>query len=197
MAAPKRAQRLREIAERFGVALDTNITPLSPPGGAPSFSTPDDNRKADAILGQLRIEESQTRPQPKGLKRAFTKSTKPSIYTYKELYSALSRVIEDNDSPGVAEVLLKRFKAVNGDINFARRSSTGMISKIRSSGNQSEPGRLIQKATKASRHRLVHLLAPDADQESRDESLQIAILARDLATIRTLLQYGQLVHGSH
>jgi hypothetical protein len=190
MPASKRAQRLGDIAEKFEVVLEASITPLSPPKKTPSFSIPDDERKADAILGQLRIEESQTKPQPNGLRRAFTKSPKQSIYTYKELYGALSRVIEDDDSPGVAEVLLKRFKAVDGDINFARRSSTGMISKIRSSGNQSEPGRLLQKATKASRHCLVQLLAPNADQENLDESIQIAIQARDLATITTLLQYG-------
>lgn len=186
----QRTKRLREIAENYGVALDLDLTPLSPPKQVPTFSIPDDERKADAVLGQLKIEESQSPTQPKGLKRAFTKTPKTSIYTYKELYAALSRVIEDNDLPGVAEVLLRRFKAVDGDINVARRASIGMASRIRNSVVQAEPGRLIQKAAELGRHDLVQLLAPLANQESLDQSLQIALGARQLAITKTLLQYG-------
>jgi hypothetical protein len=191
MHASQRSQRLKGIAEKYGVILDIDLTPLSPPKQTPTFSIPDDERKADAVLGQLKIEESQSSTQPKGLKRAFIKPQRPTAYTYKELYAALSRVIEDNDHPGVAEVLLNRFRAVDGDVNVARRASIGMVSRIRNSVVQAEPGRLIQRATELDRHILVQILAPLANQESLDESLQISLGARYLNITETLLQYGK------
>ena len=191
MFASQRSRRLSEISEKYGVSLDIDLTPLSAPTQIPSFSIPDDERKADAILGQLKIEESQSPTHPKGLKRAFTKAPKTASYTYNELYTALSRVIEDNDLPGVAEVLLKRFRGADGDINVARRASIGMVSRIRNSVIQAEPGRLIQRATELSRHEIVWLLAPLANQGNLDESLQIALRRRQLALIEILLKYGE------
>jgi hypothetical protein len=191
MSASQRSQRLEQIAQKLGVLLNIDATPLLPPLQMPTFSIPEDDRKADAVLGQLRIEESQTQPQSNGLKRAFTKAPRPSTYTYNELYTALLQVIEDNDRPGVAEVLLRRFIAAQGDIDFARRASTGVISKITKYNNHAERGRLIQRATELSRFDFVQLLAPLASQESLDESLQIAFEAKELAVIKTLIQYGK------
>jgi hypothetical protein len=181
---------LREIAAKYGVPREFDLTPLARPKQPPTFSILDDERKADSILGQLKIEESQSPTQAKGLKRAFTKAPKPSTYTYRELYAALLRVIDDDDLPGVAEVLLRRFKAVDGDINIAQREHIGIVSRIRNSTIQAEPGWLVQRATGLHRHEILQLLVPHANQESLDESLQISLGARDLDVTETLLRYG-------
>jgi len=171
--------------------LEANTTPLSPPKQRRTFLVPDDERKADAVLGQLRIEESQSKPQSRGLKRAFTKAQKSSEHTYKEVYAALSRVIEENGLAGVFEVLLKRFKTVGGDINLSRKASTGMVKRMTNADNKSERGRLLHMATEICRLDFVQLLAPLADQPSLDESLHIALENRELAIIETLLEYGE------
>ena len=182
--ALQRSQRLREIAEKYGVVFDFGLTPLSLQKQVSTFSIPDDDRKADAILGQMKIEEAQSPTRSKGLKRAFAKSPKSSTFTYKELYDGLSRVIEDNGLPGVVEVLLGRLK-------LARRTSVGMFSRARNSEVQNEPGHLLKKGAELCRHDFVQLLAPFADQGCLDESLQVALGVRELSITKTLLQYGK------
>src|SRR5580700_5587012 len=173
----QRTQRLREIAQELGVSIYDNLSPLSPPRNIPTFRSPDDERKADAIIGQLRIEESAAQPQNKSLKRAFSANKKPQAPpTYKELYAALTRVIDENGLAGVAEVLLSRFKALGGDINLARRGSTSVFKKIATNGdNQEQRGRLLQAATEKCRLDFVLLLSQSADQTSLDESLSVAL----------------------
>lgn len=189
--AIKRSQRLQKIASDLGVVLDADLTPLSPPPRPPSFLQQDDERKADAILGQLKIEEAAGKSQAKSLKRfSVQKASKPSNYTYDELYAALSRVIEENGVAGVLEVLLRRFQNVQGNINLARRASTGVIKRIRNADNPEERGRLLQNATQNRRLEFVQLLAPLADQASLDDSLRTALENRNLNIIQTLLQYG-------
>lgn len=189
--AAQRLQRLQRIAQRVGAVLDTDSTPLSPPRQPPTFCVPDDERKADAILGQLKLEESQGQSQPNRLARTFTKSSKASVYSYNELYAALSRVVGENGLAGVVEVLLRRFRAIDGNINVPRKRNTGVISKIRSSDTQ-QPGRLLQAATQFHRNDLVQLLVPlSPTQDSLDESLLIALQSRDLAVAESLLQYGR------
>jgi hypothetical protein len=194
--AAKRSQRLKKIASDLGIVLDADLISLSPPSKPPSFLTHDDDRKADAILGQLKIEEVAGKSQSKGLKRfSIQKAPKSSTYIYDELYAALSRVIEENGVAGVLEVLLRRFQNVQGNINLARRASTGVIKRIRNADSAEERGRLIQTAAENRRVEFVQLLAPYADQASLDDSLCIALENRDLAIIETLLQYGKHVGG--
>jgi hypothetical protein len=194
LPASQRAQRLKAIAQRVGAVLDLDSTPLSPPRTTPTFCVPDDERKADAILGQLRLGESQSQHQQNRLARTFGKSSKASAYSYNDLYAALSRVINENGLAGVVEVLLRRFKAAEGNINVPRKRSTGVISKIRTSDTQQQPGRLLQDATQRRRNDFVQLLAPlSPSQDSLDESLLVAIEARDLAIVESLLQYGKMI----
>lgn len=186
----QRALRLKHIAREVGAVLDTNPTILTPQQ-TPSFKVLDDERKADAILGQLRIEESTGKSQSKGLRRFSARSSK-TVYTYDELYAALCRVVSDNGFAGVVEVLLGRFGAVGGNVNLARRASVGMIQRIRNTDSAEQRGQLIHAATGTGRDDFVQLLAPLADQSSLDQALHIAIEKRDLQCIETLLRHGRM-----
>jgi hypothetical protein len=190
---PRRLQRLREIAQEEGAVLHDDPSTLDPPNQRPTFRTLDDDRKADAILGQLRIEEVQNRPPQSGFKRAFSSSNKKaeSPYTDKELHAALTRVIDENGLAGVADVLLHRINAVGGDPNFSRRASTGLVKKIRNVDTQGTRGRLLQTSTELSRLDLVQLLAPYADLPSLDESLHLALQNKNIGIIETLVRYGK------
>jgi hypothetical protein len=200
--AAQRSQRLKEIAQRVGAVLNIDAIPLYPPRQVPTFCIPDDERRADAVLGQLKLEEFQSQQPSNRLSRTFTKNTKPTNYTYKELYAALSRVIEENGLPGVFEVLLRRFRSIDGDINVARRGSTGvggMIGRFRNNDTQTQaqPGRLLQSATRIGQYDFVQLLAPlSPTQESLDESLEIALEVGALPIVEILLQYGEFMPSS-
>ena len=189
--ASQRSQRLQEIAQDLRIVSLENLAPLSSPGRPPSFRIPDDERKADAYLGQLRIEEAQNQPQPKGLKRAFTTNKRQGPYNYQEIYAALARVIEDNGQVGVAEVLLNRLRGVGGDPNLARRASTSVLKKITNGETQGQRGRLLQSATEKCRHDLVQILAPHIDSASLDESLLIALERKHPGIVESLLQHGK------
>ena len=189
-AKAEQTQRLRSIAIELGAVQTTKSVTLSPPSSPPTFQVPDDERKADAILGQLKLEDSANKPQPKGLRKLSTRTSKSTVPSYDELYAALVRAIDDNVSAGVVEALLKRFKFLDGDINVARRASGGMIRKIRNNENPEERGHLLRSATESSRSDLIQLLAPLADQKTLDESLQFALGKRELQVIETLLRYG-------
>lgn len=189
--ASQRSQRLREIAQDLRIVSHDNLAPLSPPGRPPSFRIPDDERKADAYLGQLRIEDAQNQPQPKGLKRAFTTNKRQGPYNYQEIYAALAKVIDDDGQVGVAEVLLNRLRGVGGDPNLARRASTSVLKKITNGETQGQRGRLLQSATEKCRHDLVQILAPYIDSASLDESLFIALERKHPGIVETLLQHGK------
>ncbi|CZT51702.1 uncharacterized protein RSE6_12887 [Rhynchosporium secalis] len=188
MDPKQRSRRLDQIAKEAGVILEIDLTTLTPQKTL-TFKVSDDEGKADEILGQLKIEDSVGRPQSKGLRR-FSGRISKSLYTYDELYSALSRVVSDNGSAGVVEVLLGRFNAVEGNINLSRRASISVIKRIRNTDSAEQRGRLIHTATELGRSDLVQLLAPHADQSSLDQALQIAIEKRDLESVETLLRYG-------
>lgn len=198
----QRLQRLQEIAEEedVGVAKEfralsrQDFTILCPPRQIPSFRTPDDDRRADAVLGQLRIELAQAQPQAKGLKRAFTTSKRQSPYDYEELHAGLTRVIDENGFAGAAEVLLNRCKALGGDLNLARRASTGVIKKLTNAQSPEQRGRLLQTASEQCRPDFVQLLSPHADAASLDESLSIALGTHHLEIVETLLRYGMQVY---
>jgi hypothetical protein len=197
LPAPQRLQRLRQIAEEeeVGVAKEfrtlsqEDSTTLGPPRNIPKFYVPDDERKADAVLGNLRI-EAQAQAQSKGLKRAFTTNKRQAPYTYEELHAALTRVIDQNDLAGVAEVLLNKFRSAGGDPNHARRACTGVIKKLTNAQSPEQRGRLLQTAAEQCRPDFVHLLAPWADPASLDESLLIALDKEHLEIVEVLLRYG-------
>jgi len=190
---PKRAQRLQEIAREVGAVLENfDLSPLRPPQQPPSFVAYDDDRKADAILGRLRIEENTGKPPPRRLSAAFGKGPKPPEYSYVELYRALVWVIGDHGLPGVLEILLKKFKALDGNINLARRASTGVVKRVRGREEQEERGRLLSLAAGSGRLDFVQLLAPLADQQSLDEALGIVLEMRALEITEVLLRYGPL-----
>jgi hypothetical protein len=201
LSASQRIQRLQEIAEEedVGVAKEfrdlsrEDTTPLSPPRRVPSFRTPDDEQRADVVLGKLRNELAQIQPQASTLKRAFTTSKKQSPYNYEESHLALTRVIDENGSAGVAEVLLNRCRALGGDLNLARRASTGVIKKLTNAQSPEQRGRLLQTASEQGRHDFVQLLSPHADAASLDESLSIALNKHHLEVVKILLQYGKKV----
>jgi hypothetical protein len=192
-STPKRIQRLREIAHEVGAVMSNfDLTPLLPPKQLPSFMVPDDVRKADAILGQLRIEEAALKPQPRRLGKGFGKSQKQGVFTYSDLYQALTKVIEDNGLSGVLQILLKRFKEVEGNVNVARKGTTGMLKRVRGREEQEERGNLLQMATGTSRLDFVQLLAPLADQTSLDQALRFAVERRHNGIIEVLVRYGKL-----
>lgn len=189
--AAKRAQRLQEIAHEVGAVLtDFDPTPLLPPTQPPTFMSHDDDRKADAILGQLRIEESGSKQQSRRLSSAFGKKEKQSVFTYGELYQAMVRTVQENGEPGVLEVLLKRFKAVEGNVNLANRANTGVMRRMRGTEEKEERGQLIQIATRIARYDFVQLLAPMADDQSLKESLDAALGRRALDIVELLVRYG-------
>lgn len=204
LPASQRLKRLQEIAreDEVGVAKEfrtlsqEDSTRLSPPRQTPSFRIPDDERKADAVLGQLRIDLAQAQPQARGLKRAFTTSKRQSPYDYEELHAGLTRVIDENGLAGVAEVLLNRCKALGGDLNLARRASTGVIKKLTNAQSPEQRGRLLQTATGQCRPDLVQLLTPYADTASLDESLSIALEKHQLEIVNILLRYGMQIYMS-
>lgn len=190
--SPQRLQRLREIAQDEGAVLYEDSSTLTAPNQRPTFRLPDDDRKAEAILGDLRIEEAKSRPPQSGFKRAFSAGKKPETpYTPKELHDALTRVVDDNGLAGVAEVLLNRFRGTGGDPNYARRASSGLVSKIRHTDSHDERGRILQTATELSRLDLVQLLAPFADTSSLDESLHISLKQKVPGIVETLMRYGK------
>ncbi|CZR50284.1 uncharacterized protein PAC_00156 [Phialocephala subalpina] len=190
--AAKRAQRLQEIAREVGAILDNfDPSPLLPPTQPPTFMIYDDDRNADAILGQLRIDESKSsKQQSRRLSAAFGKTQKQGVYTYSELYQAMVKVVEDNGLPGVLEVLLKRFRAIEGDVNLSRRGSTSMVKRVRGKDEQDERGRLLYLATGNTRIEFVQLLAPLSDEQSLNESLDIALAKRELGIVELLVRYG-------
>ncbi|TVY34018.1 Ankyrin [Lachnellula subtilissima] len=184
MAPPttqQRSQRLQELANQLGAILTTNTAPLTAPANPPTFSDPDDDRKAKAILGQLEIKSSQN----PSLKKLY-KPEKYSVYSYAHLYDGLAKFVEENGLPGVLEVLLKRFKEEGGDISLARQ---GKSRKLHSNIPR-ERGYLLQKATTKRSETFVQLLVPHGIQVSLDESLRIALGFKDMAIIKLLLQYG-------
>ncbi|KAH7348313.1 hypothetical protein BKA65DRAFT_398151 [Rhexocercosporidium sp. MPI-PUGE-AT-0058] len=183
-----RALRLNSIAREAGVVLDTTQTILTPQQ-TPSFKGPDDETRADAVLIQLKIEGSSGKSQSKGLRRFSARGSR-AVFTYDDLYAALTRVVSDNGLAGVVEVLLGRFSVVDGNINLARRTSVGMIQRIRNTESSEQRGRLIHVATGIGRDDLVQLLAPLADQSSLDQALHIAIEQKNLPCMETLLRHG-------
>lgn len=188
--ASRRLQRLQEIASDIQALADDDLSPLSKPRQVPSFRVPDDERKADAYLGQMRIEDA-SHSQSKGLKRAFTTNKKQAPYSYQELYSALFKVIDENGLVGVAEVLLNRFRGLGGDPNIARKAKTGVLKKVTNADTGNERGRLLQRATEQCRLDFVQILSPYADRASLDESLFIALERNQSAILEVLLQYGK------
>jgi hypothetical protein len=186
----QRLRRLREIAEGYGAVLDAPVAPYYRPSQIPTFIVPDDERRADTVLGQLKIEATEAQTQPRGLKRPSFSKPKAVPPTYTELYTALTRVVEENGPPGVLELLLRKFRNNNGDINVARRANTGTMARLRSSSLPEERGLLIQRATELRRYEGVQLLAPFANQSSLDESLRIALSMKEIDIVVVLLQYG-------
>jgi hypothetical protein len=193
LSVTQRKQRLRAIAYELGVPVQVDLSPLSPQRRVTTFCVPDDERKADAIIGKLRIDEAASQPHAKGLKRAFSSNRKSQApASYKELYGALTNVVVENGLAGVVEVLLNRFRALDGDINLYRRASTSVFKKIATnSDNQEQRGQLLQIATDNGRLDFVQLLSQFADQTSLDESLHLALGRRDLGIVETLLSYGK------
>lgn len=192
--AAKRSHRLREIHTELGVVFDADLTTLQPPQKPPSFLAPGDEGKADSVLRNLQIEGAVIKSQTKGLKRLSTtihKVSRSTVSSYDELYAALSRVVEESAGAGVLEVLLNRFRNVQGNVNLVRMASTGMLRRIRNADTTEERGRLLQIATENSRLDMVQLLSPLADQSSLDESLHIALEDRQLLIIEVLLSYGK------
>jgi hypothetical protein len=192
MDAYRKSQRLKEIAQNLGAVLEIAPLILSP-SRAPSLSIPDDERKADAILGQLKLENTASKPSPKGLRRlsSITRLQRSGEQTYAELYRALARVIEENGLAGVVEVLLKRFQNLEGDVNVARKASSGIVKRIRHVDDQGERGKLLETATGLGRPDIVQLLCPHADQVALDSSLGIALHKRDWDIVEILLGYGR------
>jgi hypothetical protein len=92
----------------------------------------------------------------------------------------------------VLEILLKKFKALDGNINLARRASTGVVKRVRGREEQEERGRLLSLAAGSGRLDFVQLLAPLADQQSLDEALGIVLEMRALEITEVLLRYGPL-----
>jgi hypothetical protein len=185
----QRSKRLREIAEDHGAVPDGPENPLCRPSQVPSFIVPDDERRADSIIGQLKIEGIENQPKHRGFKRPSFHKSKPDT-TYVDLYAALARALEENGPPGVFEVLLRRFQTNNGNINVARKAKTGTMAKLRSSSLPEERGTLLQRATELRRYQYIQLLVPLADQLSLNDSLRIAVLVREIETVELLLQYG-------
>ncbi|CAG8954744.1 hypothetical protein HYFRA_00004669 [Hymenoscyphus fraxineus] len=183
----ERASRLTQIATSYNAILHGPNAPFTRPSQppTPSVST-EDERIADAVLAQLRHEVDQIQGSTRGFKKVFSKPSK-SAPTYKDIYAALLRVIEEGGPTGSVVVLLRRFAAIEGDINVAKRASSGIVG-IRSSPVQR--GNIIQTAVRTKQNQFVQLLAPLADQESLDEGLGIALCAKDLENTTTLLQYG-------
>ena len=182
LTAEQRSQRLQEIAHQLGAVPNSDAAPVSPPDRPPSFSGPDDERKANTILQTLQIDASQSPT----LKKLY-KPDKSSKYSYAALYDALLRVVEENGLPGVLEILLKRFLEEGGDISISRRGKKRIIH----SSSPTEPGYLLQKATKQRSEGFVQLLAPHGNQAALDDSLRFALQFKDMAIIKLLLQHGE------
>jgi hypothetical protein len=195
----KRAQRLQAIAQDLGLIHKYDFTPRKPPSRPPTFALPDDERKADSILGQLKIEDAQAGKSPtrKRVAIPFPKTPKPTAATYEELYAGLLRAVEEDygDGAGVVEVLLRRFQGpeVKGNVNLARRPSTGMMKRMRNAETVEERGRLLQVAVERRNGKVVKLLATGADERSLDEGLYIALQKREVGILETLLSYGEWI----
>lgn len=177
----QRSQRLQEISRQFGSPPKTEAIPLSKPSRPPTFSGPEDERRALAILQGLEINAGSA------LKKIY-KTDKKTVWSYAVLYDGLLQVVEENGIPGVLEVLLKRFLEMGGNINLARKK----VSHTIRSSIPAESGRLLQEAVESSNEAFVQLLVPHAQQSSINESLGIAFRQNDMGIIKLLLQYGKL-----
>lgn len=190
----KRQKRLQEIAREVGAVLGDKFdpTPLTPQGQPPTYMVPDDERKADAILGQLRIEENSNKSSARRI-TSLGRKTDQAVYSYVELHQGMVRVLEENGSPGVFEVILRRFKAAGGDINFSRRGSTSALKRVRGREEQDERSRLLFWTTERNRHDFLQLLVPHADEQSLNEALHLALDKRSMLIIELLIRHGMLL----
>lgn len=188
--APQRLERLKELAKEVRCPdLNDDSTTLSPGQQIPTYRTPNDEQQADALLAQMRHEETQSQPQQKGFTRAFSNSKKPqSPFTYKEVHAALTRVVDTNASAGVVEVLLARLRGLGHDPNLARKASTNILKRIKNVDAQDQRGRLLQTAAELGRLDFMHLLIQHADQEALDQSLSISLTKRNLPITELLLR---------
>jgi hypothetical protein len=186
-------ERLDQIARELGLVVELAASPhLLPPGQIPSFMVPDDERKADAVLGQLKIEAGK--PESRRLRRLTTIPSK--THTYDELHAALSRVVSENGLAGVVEVLIKRFGIVpEGNsikVRLRRRASIiGIMPRVGSTDNRKQRDQLIHAAVELGREDFVQLFAPWADQSSLDRALGTALEKKQVPIVECLLRYGK------
>ncbi|CAG8974912.1 hypothetical protein HYALB_00006697 [Hymenoscyphus albidus] len=123
----ERASRLAQIATSYNAILHGPNALFTRPSQPPTPSvSAEDETIADAVLRQLKHEVDQIQGSTRGLKKVFSKPSKLAP-TYKDLYAALLRAIEEGGPTGTVVVLLRRFTAIEGDINVAKRASSGIV----------------------------------------------------------------------
>ncbi|KKF96576.1 hypothetical protein CFO_g1088 [Ceratocystis platani] len=157
---------------------------------APSFRTPDDEVKAEALLRRRQLETPIGIKKSSSLKRAFTNRKKG--WQPIELLDALDVHVCDGGSPGIAEVLLGRLAQLGASINeqpTERRSS--FIGRRRSEGfGYAERTRIIENAVKSRNVDMLRVLLPYADSEALDSAIVTATLLCEEPMVEILISKG-------
>ncbi|KAL1900029.1 hypothetical protein Cpir12675_001135 [Ceratocystis pirilliformis] len=157
---------------------------------APSFRTPDDEVKAEALLRRRQLETPIGIKKSSSLKRAFTNRKKG--WQPIELLDALDVHVCDGGSPGVAEVLLGRLAQLGASINeqpTERRSS--FIGRRRSEGfGYAERTRVVENAVKSRNVDMLRALLPYADSVALDSAIVTATLLCEEPMVEILISKG-------
>ncbi|KAK3370569.1 hypothetical protein B0H63DRAFT_552646 [Podospora didyma] len=115
------------------------------------------------------------------------------VFTYEEVNHVLAEAVERDEPVGIIKALV----ALGADVNFSRRRSSDVWSKVIRRQHKGQRNDLLLRATVRSRPETVHLLASHADQENLDSVLHQAIVREDLAVLKTLVDHGASPVGLH
>jgi len=131
---------------------------------------------------RLASEDADTPKSPGGRRRR----SHEGIYTYKEVNSVLSQLVEEGASGGLVKAVLE----LGGDVNFIRRRSSNIWKKVTGKNQEPERNDILLRAAKQNKAEVVQAIAAHADQNNLDSALHHAIVRRDLEVIRVLLAQG-------
>lgn len=177
-----RHTRLLELADGLSVPLNISNPPLSATFNH-TYVTDADLERAKALL----IERRSTDPEykaPKGVSKWFKKTE--IEFSPREVNRAFADVVVRGGALGLVAAL----RELGGDVNVARKASKSILKKITQNDQQDCRSDVLRTAVQSRNLEIVRLLAPSADQMSRDESLLQAIELGHLGIVRVLLEHG-------
>ncbi|KUI63647.1 NF-kappa-B inhibitor alpha [Cytospora mali] len=193
----ERLSRLRKLSQEYNIEKFPEPMPFSKPSNTPSplatnFKDSDAEQKADELLRQRRLANTQDHSGVGGsLKRPFALARRDS-FASKEIFDALDAHVASAGAPAVADALLYKLRQAGGDLNRTNtRSKTPFNLRRKSLENLGqEQSRILQKAVENGQEDMVAVLVPHADPATIDAALPLALRTGNVAITEILLQYG-------